>query len=322
MSDEFLWYISLYQATMAQADSRAEADVRQMKPRAVSFAFLKGGTSKTTLSVNTARHLAERNDKGSTLLIDIDPNGHATRNFDFGRENLYEQGTDLDKVLIGSEASINPREVAIETPFKFDLIPSSNQHEIVEGQLESEMGGSSRLRTRIIDELLGSEYDYIIIDQPSDAGMMNNNGAFASRNLLLPMLPKAETIESFERTKDRLITPLEEKNIDMNILALVPNLLGDRIDQQTNDRELLEAINTSDNLKHLVPEFARISPEEWEKIDNGTVTPPKPGIRESADITNGMKKEGLPLLDYAPENEQNDHFDALARIIEEGGPRQ
>lgn len=307
---------------MAQAQSRSAAEAQKKQPTAASFAFLKGGTSKTTLSINTARHLAERNGEGSTLFIDIDPNGHATRNFDFGYDNLYEQDTDLDKVLLGSQADINPAELAVETPFKFDLIPSTYQHETIESSLSSEMGGSTRLRSRVVEELLGDEYDYIIIDQPSDAGMMNNNGAFASQNLIIPMLPKAETIESFQRTKDRLIAPLEDRNLSVEVLALVPNLLGDRIDQQTNDRELLEAINTSDNLKHLVPDFARITEEQWEQIDEGKMTPPKPGIRETADITNGMKDKGLPLLDYNPDNPQNENFDELASIIECGGMGQ
>lgn len=304
---------------MAQAQSTAATEAAEKAPRAASFAFLKGGTSKTTLAVNTARHLAERNGEGSTLLIDFDPNGHATRNFDYGHEDLYKQGTQLDDVLLGEQATQDPAELAVETPFKFDLLPGTNQHEMIKNQLASEMNGSARLRVRVVEALLGDEYEYIIIDLPSSAGMMNNNGALASQNLVLPVLPKAETIESFKRTRDRLVAPLQQRDINMRILAVVPNMLGDRIDQQTNDRELLEAINTMPGFDKHIPEFARITEDEWEQIDAGEMTPPKPGIRESAAITRGMKDEGLPLLDYAPENPQNAHFDELAGIIERGG---
>lgn len=304
----------------AQAETAPKAG--QQEPRAVSFAFLKGGTSKTTLSVNTARHLAERNGEGSTLFIDFDPSGHATRNFDYGHDGLYNQGTDLDKALLGTDSTIDPIKLTRSTPFKFDILPSTDEHENIKKSLSNEMQGSTRLKTRIVDPLLGDEYDYIIIDQPSDRGMMNNNGIVASQSVILPMLPAAETIESFEQTKKRLIDPLEELGQSVEILALVPNRLGLRIDQQTTDRELLEELNTNPNLAQYLPDFARITPEEWEKIDAGEMIPPKPGIRDTGDITNGMKQHSHPLLDYAPENDQNENFDELAAIIENGGVKR
>jgi len=304
---------------MATADHETEQKSTQQRPRAASFAFLKGGTSKTTLAVNTARHLAERNGVGSTLLIDFDPNGHATRNFDFGHEDLYNSGTDLDQILLGNSSDRDPSTLPVKTDLKFDLLPATSEHENLEKSLSSEMQGSARLRSRVVEPLLGEEYQHVIIDQPSNSGMMNNNGVYASQNLMVPMLPKAETIESFTRTRERLISPLEELGQSVNILAIIPNMLGARIDQQTTDRELLEAINTSPRLAQYVPDFARITEDEWKKIDTGEMQPPKPGIREKAAITNGVKQEGLPLLDYDPENEQNKHFDELAAIVERGG---
>jgi chromosome partitioning protein len=304
---------------MARAESANSADEVQRQPRAASFAFLKGGATKTTLSINTARHLAERNGEGSTLFIDFDPNGHATRNMNLGDDNLYHSGTDFDKVLLGAEPTVDPEDLAISTPFKFDLIPASNEHESLKKDLESAMSGSTRLRNRVVEELLGSEYEYIIIDLPSDPGMMNNNGVYASRNLLIPVLPKAETMKSFQRTRERLVTPLNERDIPVQILGVVPNLLGDRIDQQTVDREVLEDINTNDTLAPAIPNFARITEEEWEAIDAGEMIPPKPGIRESASITRAMKDKGIPLLDHKPNDPQTSHFDELAEIVEQGG---
>lgn len=304
---------------MAQSQAGGAVESTNRTPQAASFAFLKGGTSKTTLSVNTARHLAERNGEGSTLLIDFDPNGHATQNYDYGHDGLYESGTDLDKVILGTEAEMHPSEVTVETDLKFDLLPATEDHENLKKSLSDVIGGSNRLRKRVVEELLGDEYEYIIIDQPSNPGMMNNNGVYASRNLILPMLPKGETNKSYKRTKDRLITPLKDLDHEVNILAVVPNLLGSRIDQQTTDRQMLEMLNTSPMFEHLVPDFARITEEEWGKIDSGEMKPPKPGIRETAAITNGMQYEGLPLLDYEPSNSQNKHFAELAAIIEQGG---
>jgi chromosome partitioning protein len=113
---------------------------------------------------------------------------------------------------------------------------------------------------------------------------------------------------------DRQIKPIREE-IDFNILAVVPNRLSDRIDQQTEDRNLIEELNQE--LGEYVPPFARITSEEFEKIDAGEMQAPKPGIRDRKAVTKAYG-EGQPLSAYDPNNDQLQHLDTLARIVEEG----
>jgi chromosome partitioning protein len=63
----------------------------------------------------------------------------------------------------------------------------------------------------------------------------------------------------------------------VDVLALVPNLLSGRIDQQTQDRQLLDPLNSHDNLQSRIPNFARIT--DWEAVDAGDFSP-SPGIRD------------------------------------------
>jgi len=307
---------------MAQSESGSSTADPPETARAVTFTFLKGGSSKTTLAVNTARHLAERNGPGSTVFIDLDPNGHATRNYDYGYSELYEKEIGLRDVILGSEPDGAPHSLSFKTEFGFDIIPSTQRHEGIEESLSNEMASFARIRGRIVSELLGSEYQYIVIDTPSSVGEFTYNGVFASDGLILPLLPAGETTNALQRTQSRLVKPLEEQGEDVNILAMVPNMLSQRIDQQTTDRELLEGINSDSGLTHLIPDFARITEDEFEAIDAGEMTPPKPGIREAKPILRGMRDYGLPLLDHKPTHPQNDHFDELAKIVEQGGVKR
>jgi chromosome partitioning protein len=114
-----------------------------------------------------------------------------------------------------------------------------------------------------------------------------------------------------------VIQPLREF-MDPEILAIVPNQIQDRMDQQTEDRKLLEALNRSDGLSQLLPSFASIAPEAWDAIDAGERPPPKPGIRYRKAFTQSLSAD-QPVKDFDPECDQLEHFATLADIVEAGG---
>lgn len=285
--------------------------------RAVSVVILKGGVGKSTTSMNLARQLAER---GPTLFADLDPNGHATNGLGFGE--AYQSDTNLGDVIL--EGNATPQDIIQPTEFGFDLLPSSNTLEDVEKDLAGAMQGSARVKSKIVDPLLGDAYDYMVFDCPAYPGMLNNNALVATGNVVIPIEPGSSAIGGYKRTMERLIEPAREY-IDVDVLAVVPNKLSDRIDQQTEDRELLENLNTASYevnpgqpLQEVVPEFARISADEFAAIDAGEQSPPKPGIRHRSALSRSLA-ENKPLQDYDPQNDQIDCYDELADIVANGG---
>ena len=283
---------------------RADGDAR-----AVSVCMLKGGVGKSTIAVNLARQLASRDH--DVLFIDVDPNGHASVGLGF-EEHYHDTDETLGDVVFGDAP---PTAGVYESGYGFDIFPSSEDLERVEREIV--VGETSRpstlLEREVVEKLLGGVYDYVVIDSPPSRSRLTDNALVAAANLILPLAPAHEAMAGLERTIERQISPLC-KHIDVDVLALVPNKLSGRIDQQTRDRKLLEQLNSHESLQNRIPNFARIT--DWTPIDDGEFHP-SPGIRDRTSITEAYG-ERQPLMDYDPDCDQLPYFDELAHIVEAG----
>lgn len=281
-----------------------------IEPRAASVSILKGGVGKSTIAVNLVDRLAAQGN--DVLFIDLDPNGHASIGLGFKEE--YQSDVDIGNVLLnGDDTTLE--EVIYPTEFGFDVLPSSNNLEMVEDQLRSASFADIRLRQNIVEPLLGDTYDYIITDSPAYRGKLSDNALIATQNLILPLTPGHEALAGFERTMERQIAPIRQQ-IGLDILALVPNRLSQAIHMQTDDRILLEQLNRE--FPEYVPEFARITEDQFAELDDGGSLEFKPGIRDRNAFTKAFG-EGKPLAQYAPECDQIACLDELAAVVQTGG---
>lgn len=284
------------------------------EPKAVATVMLKGGTTKSTVTANTAEALGRAG--YDVLTVDTDPNGHLTANL--GYSDLYYNGDiDLGDIIL-SEGTATPNDVIQSTDLGFDLLPANVALESVESRLKNEMQPSLCLKQRLVDPLLSDAYDYILLDTHSSRNALVNNAVVAAPNLIIPLIPEQGINSGLSRTQERIINPLKQK-INLEILAMVPNKLSQRIDHQNEDRQLIERICRSELLSEYIPEFAYIRPEIFDAIDanewDGSL--PKPGLRKDADLNDSFK-QNKTLGVFNPENTQLEAFNELAEIVVQG----
>lgn len=141
--------------------------------KVVSFSIFKGGTGKTTTSVNTASALAKKGKR--VLLVDLDQQASATRYLDLDPEqspNLYE-------VFMGTKSAA----LAIrKTKVNVDVLASH----ILMAAIEEALEPGDELKLSDIISPLRPMYDFILIDTPPGKAMLAFNGLAAADLIVIP----------------------------------------------------------------------------------------------------------------------------------------
>lgn len=146
--------------------------------RVIALVNQKGGCGKTTTAVNLAAALSHRGQR--VLLVDNDPQGHATLALGLGERDFTLSTYDLylttDILVEDARVDIAPR---------LQLVPAGVELSAVEPRLAGVDGRENRLR----DNFLRSElpYDVILIDCPPAVGLLTFNALLASGEALVPV---------------------------------------------------------------------------------------------------------------------------------------
>lgn len=199
--------------------------------RTIAIVNQKGGSGKTTTTVNLAATLAER--KKRVLVIDLDAQRNTTEWFgEFNDEKgiyeiIVENGSILDHVHETAVSGVS-------------IIPSSKWLIRADKALSGEVGAEQVLRDKL-KELPTDTFDYVLIDCPPQLGIMTVNALSAVKEVLIPVEANilalkgvAHLLETLEKVKGRL-------NPDIEIAGVV----ACRVNQRT--RHASDAIASLQN---------------------------------------------------------------------------
>ena len=170
----------------------------------------KGGVGKTTTSLNLSAALAFMGK--STLLVDMDPQGHSTISCVMNPQSI---DISLYDVLIRNEDKIENIVLKSTIP-GLDVAISKISMAKLEPSLLGEIGGHYRLKDTL--ENVKKKYDFILIDTPPTLGVITLNSLVAADRILIPI---QSSYLSLEGTDDLLETIEKVKKVTNPSLEII-----------------------------------------------------------------------------------------------------
>jgi chromosome partitioning protein len=162
---------------------------------AVTFASLKGGIGKTTLSVNVACRASSLGAK--VLLIDIDPEACATNQL---LKNISPEAKAKLPILKDVfKENLGLKEAIVKSDYPFlDLIPSSLKNSMCEKIVAS--SNPKRLIRDRLEQIKSEGYNLILLELPPSYSTLVGSAYLAADLIIMPCTPSIYSLESVALT--------------------------------------------------------------------------------------------------------------------------
>lgn len=246
-------------------------------PETFIVANRKGGCGKTSTAVNISAYLAQSHD---VLLIDLDPQAHATISFGiipYGLTNsLYDVLIDRSTLQDTLQATSLPR---------LKVLPATRELAAAEMELANVRGREFFLRDRLVD-LRG--FDFVILDCPPSMGVLALNGLAAASRVLIPLQPHFLALEGLAQQMQTIYRVTNELNPALKLEGIIPTM----VDGQTR------------LARSVIAEIAK----------NFGAEKVLPAIRNDVKVAEAPSF-GQPLVEYAPNSRAASDYRQLADIL-------
>lgn len=207
-----------------------------------------GGVGKSTLSANLA--IADARAGNDVLVIDMDPQeGSLSYLLDVPYDRTDGQSDNIVRHLIGKPKG--PFEDLIHrVEFGVDVVPSHHMLErlpqfMIRAEqdardLNESFSPAEQLFHVLRDAGIHEDYDTLIVDPQATAGPGLYNSIAATRNLVIPVELSGKGQRAVDGLEDMVLNLQNELDIEVGVLAVVPNDCKMTGDQQY----MLEEIKT------------------------------------------------------------------------------
>lgn len=181
----------------------------------LSIVNQKGGTGKTTTTVNLGSALVELGYK--VLLMDLDPQGNLT--YSLGLTKFEHSSADV----LNNSASITE---CILRKGALHVLPTDTKL----AQLEMTQLDMSRTAYHLKEALaeVKEDYDYILIDCPPSLSWLTINALVASTKVLIPMQMDVFSIQGLSQILETIGRIQREYNSDLQVIGTLPVMVDKR----------------------------------------------------------------------------------------------
>ncbi|MDW3191352.1 MAG: ParA family protein [Cytophagales bacterium] len=184
----------------------------------------KGGTGKTTTTINLGAALAAR--KKRVLLIDLDPQGSLSYSlgivdFEQSLSDVFEGKTDLSSILHETERlSVAPCDIGLADT-ELSLADASDREYFLKNILKD----------------LEISYDYILIDCPPSLSVLTVNALTASQLIVIPMQMEVLSLQGLDLVSDTIEKIRSSVNSDLEVAGILPVMVDRRrkLTQEVHD---------------------------------------------------------------------------------------
>jgi len=176
--------------------------------KVIAICNQKGGTGKTTTSINLSVYLAIEGNK--VLLVDADPQGNSTSGLGTDKNSLEKS---LYHVLLND---VQIKDVMVKTEIEnLSLVPSNIDLIGAEVELIEEPDREKRLRISLA--AISEEFDYVIIDCPPSLGILTLNALVAATSVLIPVQCEYYALEGLGQLTKTINLIRDNLNQDLKI---------------------------------------------------------------------------------------------------------
>ena len=277
--------------------------------KVVAFVMQKGGTGKTTTTLNLAAALAADYDQ-RVLLVDMDPQGSLTTAAGFDPDQVHPT---IYQALV-DECSLE--EALVRTGFGVDLLPANM--DLAAGEVR--FAGSNDRLALLLGDLAqrpieyhssrdGSgftsnggnpstgkilkprpRYDFAFIDCPASLGLLTYQALIAADEVLIPLQAEYLSMASLKLLMRTLAYIKERFNPDLAVGGLLLTMY---------DRRTRHARHIENTLRQELAERLKV----FDTIISRTVSFAESNIA------------GLPLVEYDPSNQGARAYRSLAKEV-------